>query len=253
MQDKVLVLNLEYDGTEYKGWQVQPNGRTVQETLEAALEAVLGEKISTVQAGRTDTGVHARDQYVSFTPQNPVRMGTEKLPEILNGYLPRDIRVRSAREVDAPFSARFDAVSREYAYRIITRDSVFDNRFATYIRYKLDFGLLQESAALFLGTKNYTTFSKWNPSTSSYVCNVDKSEWTQTGEHVFEYRIRSGHFVYGMVRSVVGTMLDIARGKREAGMIEREFALEDRNLNSPLAPACGLTFHKVTYPEKFGL
>jgi len=247
----VLGLKIQYDGTNYSGWQIQNNAISIQQRLELAVSTVIGNKVKAIGAGRTDTGVHARAQVASFNLENPIRIPPNKLSLAINSKLPYDIRIVETKMFDRDFHARFDAIAREYSYSINTKENVFNNRFSTFIKYKLDLDLLWDSAKIFRNTQDFTTFSKLNPDSNNPVCHVMTSRWDIIDSNTFVYSIKSNHFLYGMVRSILGAMIDVARGKRTLPEIEQSLTKKDRSLNSPLISAKGLILEKISYPENF--
>lgn len=248
---KTLILRIEYDGTNYSGWQRQKNAETVQGCLERGLERLVGEKYSIVAAGRTDAGVHARGQIVHAPLSRDFPVAKEKIVRALNSNLPRDIRATGAAVVDEKFHSRFDAMAREYSYTLLIRDSVFRNRFAAYFKYPMDPDKLNETASIFLGKHDFTTFSKFNADAKHYVCDVSVCGWEIVDEGCRRLTIKSDRFVYGMVRSLVGAMLDVARGKRSNEEIAAALDARDRNLSSQLAEPQGLILEKIYYPKNY--
>jgi|DewCreStandDraft_4_1066084.scaffolds.fasta_scaffold00022_221 tRNA pseudouridine38-40 synthase len=248
-----LILKLEYDGTNYAGWQIQPNAKTIQEELEHAIKKIVGFPLKTVGAGRTDAGVHAKGQVVSIPLSIDFPVPIQKIPQAFNSNLPSDIKVKSAVTLPYSFNARFDALAREYSYTLLLKDSVFLKRFALVIKYDLDLALLEESAKLFIGKNNFTTFSKLNEETKHHFCNVMISEWQKIGEDILQYRIKADRFLYGMVRALVGAMIDVARGKRKIDDIKKALKNKERSQASPLVQPQGLVLEKVYYSKKLFL
>ncbi len=243
---KNIAILIEYDGLNYSGWQIQPNGISIQETLENALTKLYKRKISIIGAGRTDAQVHAYGQVANFkVPENNIPF--EKIPVAINSLLNPDIRVLKAKEVPLEFNSRFDAIAREYVYKIALKYSVFKRNFYTYIPYQLNIEKLFAIADLFLGEHNFTAFSKHNPDTNSYICNVEFSRWEKIDKFHYLYRIKANRFVYGMVRSIVGTMIDYARGYKSKDEIEAAFAKQTRDKISALAQPFGLYLNKIFY------
>lgn len=248
---KKLILLIEYDGTNYCGWQRQENANSIQSELERAIFKLTGQHIGVNGAGRTDTGVHAAGQVAHCLPEKDVQIPESKIAKALNFHLPPDIRIKQAVLREGSFHARFSASGREYAYRIITRDSVFKRRFFAYIKYPLDSLLLFSSGDIFTGRHDFTAFSKNNSDTGSYVCNVEFCRWEETGPESFTMRIKADRFVYGMVRAIAGGAIDIARGKRTHGEVIEALASCDRSKASPLAPPEGLTLERIYYPDEY--
>lgn len=241
-----LKLEIAYNGASYSGWQRQKNSVTVQEALEKAIEEIMGYHIPTTAAGRTDAGVHARQMPVSLD-LNAKQIPLSKLPKAINSRLPYDIRVLSASEISGAFNARFDAKSRSYEYILLNERDVFRNETAAYVYYPIDFELISDSAEIYIGSHDFTTFSKNNPDTKNPVCKVTESRWDKISDSEFHYHITADRFIYGMVRSLVGSMIDLARGKRTKQELLAALQLKDRRHNSPLAPAEGLYFIGAEY------
>lgn len=247
-----IALKVQYDGTNYSGWQVQPNSITVQELIDKSLSRVLGAELTSIGSGRTDSGVHARGQVCSIKYEGEPIISPEKLVKALNNKLPYDIRVIEAKYFNK-FHARYDAIMREYSYTIIIKEDVFSDRFAAFIKYPLNLDLLWDSAILFRQNTDFTTFSKLNTSIVNPICNVAISRWEIIENHKLIYHIRANHFLYGMARSLVGTMIDVARGKRSLAEVEFSLSLKDRKLNSPLISPKGLILEKIYYPEDLNI
>ena len=245
-----IALLIEFDGTAYSGWQIQPNAITIQEILEGALARAYGVSVNVVGAGRTDAGVHARGQVANANIDEQANaLPSDKIANAINAYLPLDIRIRDARVVDDAFHARFSAVWREYVYNIARERSVFDQRFAWYPELPYDAGLLGDAAREFVGKRDFTTFSKLNPDTPKYVCDVQTC-MVETHPDRLVVRIRADRFVYGMCRSIVGAMMAVARKKCDVSDIAPAFEAADRSKQFVLAPAHGLVLNKIGYPDE---
>ncbi len=244
---QTLVLKIQYDGTDYAGWQRQPNAPTVQGEIEKALKKICSYNLSVVAAGRTDAGVHARGMTAHAYLSRGFPVKKEKIHIAVNSYLPRDIRILSAGIIDFKFNARFDASAREYSYYIYKKDDVFLRRYAWQIKFPFSPKKLSEAAEVFLGKHDFTAFSKHNPETKSYLCSVDICEWIKE-EKLWKLKIRADRFVYGMVRSLTGAMIEAARGKITTDDLKIFLAEKDRNNAPGLAPPHGLFFEKAYYP-----
>lgn len=249
MNSRRIALLVEYDGARYSGWQKQHNARSIQGELENAFAQVTGSTVEVIGSGRTDAGVHAVGQVAHTVIPEGCTIPTDKVARSVNGHLARDIRVLWASNVSERFHARFDAISREYIYTVYWGQSAFRRLYALESPNPLDIDVLQEVAELFIGEQDFTTFSKLNKETKSYVCNVDISLWQAPREDIWQYRVRADRFVYGMVRALVGAMLDVARQKRNVEDVRRALLEKDRSLSSPIAPAKGLTLHRLRYPK----
>ncbi len=244
-----LVLLVEYDGTKYAGWQRQHNALAIQQVLEKIVGQLVGTQVSVIGAGRTDAGVHAAGQVAHCDIPGDFPIPARKVPAALNTRLPNDIRIMAAVITDRPFHSRFNASAREYSYALSISQSVFYRHYTWRPRCNLNIGLLYRAAEVFLGTHDFTTFSKLNTDTGSYTCAVEASAWRRMDNDLLIYTVRADRFVYGMVRSIVGTMIEVARGKRTVENIEYSLAQADRSLNSPLAPARGLVLRRIYYPD----
>lgn len=251
---KTLVLKVAYDGTDFVGMQRQPNGRSVEEILSRAIERIYGEPAAIVAAGRTDAGVHARGMVVHTRLKHADRLPLERIVRAINSVLPGDVRVLSVHlRSDVSFHARYDACRRRYSYTIARCDDPLQRRYQWYIPYRFREDTLNDCAAIFIGTHDFTTFSKLNAGQRSYICTVEHCQWHDCSCGRYRLDIVANRFMYGMVRAIVGAMLDCARGKRSLDEIADALASRDRAKSSPLAPPQGLIFESVEYPEQLGV
>lgn len=238
-------LLLEYDGTCYVGWQIQPNGTSVQAELEKGLEQIIQEPVSIVAAGRTDAGVHARGQVASFRTEKPVQV--QLLRKGLNGVLPSDIAVLSCESMHDDFHARHSAKGRSYSYCLAMRPTAIARNFSWYVGgYQIDRKLLAGCASLLLGDHDFSSFCKAHSSTDDFVCKVEESRWTENGTSLI-YEIKANRFLYTMVRTIVGTIVEVARGHREAGEFRDILEAKDRTRAGMAAPAKGLFLEEIYY------
>ena len=245
-----IIMCVEYDGTNYFGWQVQANQKTIQGMLNYAIKKAFNKNYSVVGAGRTDAGVHSSGQICHFN-YDEIKVPKHKIRLAINQKLPLDIRVKRLWFTDLEFHSRFDADLREYRYRFSRHTSVFNRRFTTFIPYQLDINLLHKSAKLFEGKHNFFSFSKNHSQIPDYYCDVRKCEWIMKDENCFELSIIADRFVYGMVRGLVGTMIDVARNKRSLESIHTALEKQDRGLCSSLAPSFGLDLYRIYYKPPF--
>ncbi len=251
---KTVVLLIAFDGTNYSGMQNQKSAPSVQESIEDAVEQAIGYHCHVIAAGRTDAGVHARGMVAHLRVRDDWSIPEEKIRKALNARLPRDIRIRGAQwRDDDLFHARFDAIGREYSYTIMREEDPLRRLSAWQTRYSFDESILFDSATAFVGVHNFTTFSKLNEDVRSYICSVDICQWSIVEPNVYRLRIKANRFVYGMVRSLVGAMMDTARGKRTTDELRSSLAAQNRALSSPLAPACGLVFEQAYYPPELNV
>jgi tRNA pseudouridine38-40 synthase len=245
MEDGITYrLLLEYDGTDFWGWQIQEKGRTVQAELESALEQLMGESVKTVAAGRTDSGVHALGQVVTFRCQK------SRPPDIvhkaLNGLLPFDIRIRAAAVVHASFHARFSAKWRRYRYRFIYRPSALDRHRAWFPPFTVDWELaIQESKDL-LGVHDFTAFSKMDKDNDNPRCNIQAIAWQRDNRGI-SFEVQSDRFLRHMVRCMVGTMVDVGKGRFVPGTVAKLLTSLNRTECGVTAPARGLYLVEVGY------
>lgn len=243
MRFKAIV---EYDGTEYVGWQVQPNGRSIQGVLEEAVRTMLGESVRVVAAGRTDAGVHAAGQVVSFQLQRTI--GVDKLLGGLNALTPRDISIRTVEVVDDDFDPRRAARSRVYTYRIWNArvPSPFWRRYAWHVPPALEVESMRVAARDLLGEHDLSSFRAANCDAAHPVRRVLRSECERAGD-LLTYTIEATAFLRHMVRNVVGTLVEIGTAERAVDDVPRLLAARDRTLAGPTAPAHGLCLTEVKY------
>lgn len=247
---RTIVFLIEYDGTNYSGWQRQKNSNSVQETLERAIEIVSKRKVYVIGAGRTDAGVHSFGQVAHSIVDSDFPIPERKLASAINSALPPDIKILEAKIIETKFHATKDAIAREYWYLVTTRNSVFLRNSALYVPFELDINLLNETAKIFTGIHNFEPFAKKNPSTKNYVCNVEISQWQGLSSSLYIYIIKANRFVYGLVRSLVGAMLDVARGRRKVENLKEALQSGRKNFPTPLAKEKGLYLAKVYYPPE---
>jgi tRNA pseudouridine38-40 synthase len=240
-------LVVAYDGTAFHGFAVQPEVRTVAGALTKALERVLRHPVEITCAGRTDAGVHAWGQVVGFdagTGLDPWRMQSS-----LNGMLGPEIVVRSAEIVDSSFDARRSATWRSYRYTIVNRPvpDPFLARYAWWVPEPLDFSLLRLGADPFVGEHDFAAFCRKGPEGSTSVRRVLESQWRDLGDGVIRYDITGTAFCWQMVRSIVGTLVDVGRSRRRPGDILTILRSRDRGAAAPVAPPHGLCLWEVGY------
>lgn len=241
-----LALTLEYDGTAFLGWQVQATGRTVQGTVETALRTILQEDVRLIAAGRTDTGVHATGQIANF--RTHALIPVDRLRSGLNSLLPRDVVVHEAREVDEQFHARYSATGRAYRYRILRRPSALRHRYTWYIDYPLDVPAIVQASEVLVGLHDFTSFCQADASRSHARCHVRWLRWQEVEDELV-LDIEADRFLHHMVRTIVGTAVDIGRGHRAAEDIARMLSACDRRTAGLTAPARGLCLVSVTYKD----
>lgn len=243
-----IRLIIAYDGTNYVGWQVQPNGVSIQAHLERALFELTGETVRVEGSGRTDSGVHARAQVAHFDTE--ARMAADKFAVAMNMHLPADIRVLYSEECDPAFHARFSAKQKQYAYtvQIGAHADVFSRFITLHLHNVPDFDAMQQAASMLLGTHDFSAFKCAGRDVDSAVRTIYQSEWTKNGAF-WTYSVTGNGFLYNMVRIIVGTMLEIGSGKRPVSDIKKALASGKRSDCGATAPAHGLTLMRVCYPD----
>lgn len=237
-------LIVGYDGTDFRGWQRQPDGRTVQGVLEEAVFKVTRKRTVVHGAGRTDAGVHALGQVAGF--RGAFKLTDEVLYRALNAVLPADVRVFSLEQAPPEFHARRSARSKLYRYRIVDapQASPLDRRYVLHWPYPLKLGAMREAARLFVRTADFTAFASNRD--RSPVRTVTRSVLRRSGDEIV-YSIEAQGFLRYMVRTIVGTLLEVGRGRIRPAEIEEIFGRKDRSLAGPTAPARGLTLVRVDY------
>ena len=238
-------MDIEYDGTGFKGWAAQPGLRTVQGVLEEALATVLREPVALTAAGRTDAGVHALGQVASF--RTPAEVPGD-LDRRLNGLSPDDVAVTAARVAEANFDARRDARSRTYRYRVHARraSSPFERGRALWWPHPLDPDLLDACAATLPGTHDFTAFTPTQTDHVRFERDILMAEWSRDGE-VLSFRIAADAFMHNMVRALVGTMLEVAGGRRSVESFTELLSGAPRSEAGDTAPPHGLYLESVRY------
>lgn len=248
-----ILLTLEYDGTDWHGWQIQKNAPTIQGALEAALVKITGDAIRVTGASRTDAGVHAKGQACNFYTAS--RIPLERIPYALNANLPKSIVVLSAVEVPLEFHARYQAIGKRYNYEICNRSipSALRRHFSYHVAPKLDLVAMQQAAKLLQGEHDFKAFQAVGSSVKSTVRHL----WRLTVEQPEPGRIlicaEGNGFLYNMVRIIVGTLLQVGLGKRPPEDMTAILASRQRELAGPTVPPHGLCLEKVFYPPELFL
>lgn len=242
-------LLIAYDGTRYGGWQIQPNSTSIQELIQKALRTVLREEILLIGSGRTDAGVHARGQTAHFIIEKEI--DTYRLLASLNGLLPEDIRILSIELVGESFHARYSAKGKVYHYHLHLErfHSPFKRLYSAHILYKIDLAKMQEGAQKFLGTHDFTSFANeahLGTAARNSVKTLRRLELIEEPGGI-RLELEADGFLYKMVRNIVGTLLEVGKGKRQPEEIDFLFEVKDRCKADAAAPPCGLFLHCVLY------
>jgi tRNA pseudouridine38-40 synthase len=242
---RTFRLTLEYDGTRFHGWQLQPELRTVQGALEDALARLpIDQRSRVVGAGRTDAGVHARGQVASFSGHTT--LPTRAIAALLGRWLPEDVRIRTTDEVDAGFHARHSARARRYAYRLLTRDDVLWGRFAWAPPRPAAPDALERAVRVLEGEHDFAAFQASGGAPVRSVCRVMRASWS-AWEGGIRLDMIADHFLYHMVRNIVGTALAVTRLRDPAARMQAILAGRDRRAAGVTAPPTGLTLEQVFY------
>lgn len=241
-------IQLSYKGTNYHGWQIQPNASTVQETLENALSTILKEKIETVGAGRTDTGVHARMFFAHFDTEKKDLDKIKKIVFQLNGILPADISVQNIFFVNDGVHARFNALSRTYKYHIHQKKDPFLDDFSYFLYGNPDIEKMNRAAELLFDYTDFTSFSKLHTDVQTNDCKIIQAGWKKEN-HRLIFTIKANRFLRGMVRTIVGTTLEL--GFDKICLAEFRKIIEDKDSSKAgfSVPARGLILVDIEYPE----
>jgi tRNA pseudouridine38-40 synthase len=250
---RTIRLDLAYEGTRYHGFGRQPNCLSVQEVLEQALTRSLGEQVRVTAAGRTDAGVHASGQVVSFTTRG--RLAPPELQRAVNAYLPDDVLVLGAAELPPEFHARRSATRRHYRYLIWSHrlQSLWWRRWAWHLTDQPDLAAMQAAADLLIGTHDFGSFlghRAQEPAGRTTVRAIERARWWQT-DSLIGFEIAANAFLRHMVRGIVGTLIEVGRGKLDPAQFNTILEAADRRRAGPNAPAHGLILTDVDYPEHF--
>lgn len=251
-------IELSYDGTAYHGWQVQPNGESVQGVLQRALSTLMQQEIPVTGAGRTDAGVHARLMVAHFDlrdplPTPPLREGgvqqtaEDYLCFRLNGILPYDIAVHRIYPVADDAHARFSALARTYHYYVHTCKSPFLRDYSWRLVRTPDFETMNRAAALLLDYQDFTSFSKLNTDTKTNICHVRSARWVQLNADEWRFEITADRFLRNMVRAIVGTLMEVGRGTLTLDGFREVIERKDRRVAGDSVPARGLFLVNVEY------
>jgi tRNA pseudouridine38-40 synthase len=242
-----IKLLIEYDGTHYHGWQVQPNALTVQEVIEKKIEVMTQERVRLTASGRTDAGVHALGQVANFRTASSVPV--EGFRRGLNSLLPSDIIVKSAEEVDLQFHAQYGAKRKTYRYVILNSEvpSALCRNYCWHLPLPLDLGAMQEACGVLPGRHDFSSFQGADADTEDPVREVYRAEWAVEEKGFLHFVIEADGFLKHMVRNIVGTLAEVGRGKISAGDFAKILDARDRRQAGVTAPARGLFLVEVKY------
>ncbi|MBT3319174.1 MAG: tRNA pseudouridine(38-40) synthase TruA [Clostridia bacterium] len=243
-----IKLIIEYDGTNYVGWQRQTNGLSVQQVVEEAFEKASGSKAVLYSAGRTDAGVHARGQVAHLDTETSIP--PEKISYAMNAQLPSDIRVVSSAAVSDEFHARYGAKAKTYVYTYINTQhpSAIHRNTTAHIRGDVDTSAMQQATKHIVGTHDFASFCASGGEVDTTVRTVYSLDVTRD-EPFIKIEVTGSGFLYNMVRIIAGTLLDVGRGKLSVSAVKDIIAAKDRSMASPTAPARGLTMKQVYYDD----
>lgn len=239
-------FEISYKGTNYHGWQIQQNALSVQQVVQEALNTLLNRSIDIVGSGRTDAGVHAKRQYFHADISEPLECSD--FCYHLNAVLPEDILVKSIRMVKEDAHARFDATSRTYYYRIIKQKDPFLWNQAFIYHKELDIEKLNRASQILVGNHDFESFSKVKTQVNNFICNVHFAQWMRSEQEVL-FQIKANRFLRGMVRAVVGTLLQVSEGKLDVDGISDILKSKDRRQAGRSVPAEGLFLWQIEYPD----
>ena len=237
---------IEYDGSDFSGWQLQKNVSTIQGALEDALFKISGQTIRVHGAGRTDAGVHARGQVAHFDILKP-HIETKKLRNAVNSLTPGSIIVNQLESVSEDFHSRYSAVSRRYRYYISTKPLAIGRQYAWLFKSELDDVKIEKFCEYLKNKKDFTSFSKVTENMEHYLCDIHFSNWIRSKDDFLIFEIEANRFLHGMVRALVGTLVKVGTGKLILSDLEKIFIGKDRRLAAMAAPACGLFLEEVKY------
>lgn len=239
-------LNISYKGTHFHGWQIQPNAFTVQEHLEDCFSKILGEKIAITASGRTDAGVHASGQIAHF--DTTVEIDIEKFTYKINSFINKDVAINLIIKVKDDVHARFDAQERTYHYFISDIKNPFNQELYWYLRHQLDVIKMNKAALILYKYQDFTSFSKLHTDTPHNLCMIHYAQFEYI-ENGLRFTITANRFLRGMVRAIVGSLVDVGLGKITPNDFENIIIGKDRKLASSNAPAEGLFLAKITYDK----
>ena len=246
-----FFITLSYNGKNYVGWQIQPNGMSVQQALQDALSTILRQEVTVVGAGRTDAGVHAREMMAHFDWEGST-FSSGDLVHKLNNFLPKDISISAIRKVRPEAHARFSAVSRTYKYYVTTVKDPFLHEYTYRLFFHPDLEAMNTLCEVLKEYEDFTSFSKLHTDVKTNYCRIEYAWWEKKGE-LYEFTICADRFLRNMVRAIVGTLLEAGRGRLDEQGFRHIIEARNRNVAGDSAPGHALFLEKVTYPENIWL
>jgi tRNA pseudouridine38-40 synthase len=239
-----IRLIIEYEGTDFSGWQRQPDSRTVQGEIEEELREILQDEVKLIGSGRTDAGVHALEQVANFKTES--KLNLDSILKGLNSLLPEDILIKDIEEVNLDFNSRYSARSRVYRYKIYLGKSVFLRRYVWEVLFNLDFEKINSATQLIKGKHDFSSFCVTGSAKENNQCEILKAFWDKDGKNL-EFEIEADRFLHSMVRSLVGTLVDVGRGYFTLEDFSEILKARDHTKAGLTAPAKGLYLVKVNY------
>ena len=241
-------IYFSFNGKLYHGWQKQKNSITIQEKIEESLSVLLKDKIEVIGAGRTDAGVHAKEMVAHFDVNKNFKNSKNFIFK-LNQFLSNDISIKSLKSVKNNAHARFDAISRTYEYHISKEKDVFLNEYSYYLNYSLNSIKINEAINIIINNKDFKSFTKSKTDVTNYLCNILDSKWIEDNKkYVFE--ITANRFLRNMVRSIVGTLIDVGLEKKSINNFKKIIMSKDRSMAGYSVPAKGLFLKRINYPKE---
>lgn len=244
MQNSYIKLTIEFDGTDFSGWQVQPGQRTVQGEIEHAIETITGQPIRITGAGRTDAGVHALAMVASFPYEGTLPIAA--FQKGLNRHLPRDIYIHDAERLDYHFDARRHATRRQYRYVLSKTPVAVGRQYAWFPKQTMDLALMQQAADCLLGEHHFESFAKDDKEVEDYRSNVYLAQWLDVGDQVY-FHIEAIRFFHNMIRILMGTMLRVGAGKLSVCDFKSILDARDPAMSGPTIPPTGLFLVSISY------
>ncbi|NIT13107.1 MAG: tRNA pseudouridine(38-40) synthase TruA [Candidatus Dadabacteria bacterium] len=242
-----IKLTIEYDGTEYHGWQRQPGMKTVQQIIEDAIEQITNEKSTLIGSGRTDSGVHALEQVANFKTSS--KINADRITKALNSVLPQDIVIIRSEQVDLTFHSQYDSIGKTYIYRILNRPSpsALNTKRLWHIPYEMNINAMKDASEHLVGEHDFKVFSKTGSSVKTTVRRVFNVSLNQVDNDIIEFTIKANGFLKGMVRLIVGTLVNVGKDKMTVGEFRQVISEGQKHRCIKSAPPHGLYLEKVEY------